>query len=78
MTAARIVEAFDEGERCIARLGRCLEPAASEKLALERGEEALAQALSYVSPTEPIEGRTPAPRQRWPNSIEVYCEPWSE
>ena len=29
-------------------------------------------ALSYASPTEPIEGRTPASRQRWPNSIEVY------
>jgi hypothetical protein len=32
-------------------------------------------ALSYASPTEPIEGRTPASRQRLPNSIEVYCEP---
>src|SRR6516164_6603481 len=30
-------------------------------------------ALSYASPTEPIEGRTPASRQRWPNAIEVYC-----
>jgi hypothetical protein len=29
-------------------------------------------ALSYASPTEPIEGRTPASRQRWPNSIDVY------
>jgi IS30 family transposase len=29
-------------------------------------------ALSYASPTEPIEGRTPALRQRWPNAIEVY------
>src|SRR5437764_779764 len=29
-------------------------------------------ALSYASPTEPIEGRTPASRQRWPNSIELY------
>ena len=35
-------------------------------------------ALSYASPTEPIDGRTPASRQRWPNSIEVYCDPWSE
>ncbi len=35
-------------------------------------------ALSYASPTEPIEGRTPASRQRWPNSIDVYCGPWSE
>jgi hypothetical protein len=29
-------------------------------------------ALSYASPTEPIEGRTSASRQRRPNSIEVY------
>src|SRR5580700_12127802 len=35
-------------------------------------------ALSYASPTEPIEGRTPASRQCWPNAIEVYWEPWSE
>ncbi len=29
-------------------------------------------ALSKQSPTEPIEGRTPASRQREPNAIEVY------
>ena len=29
-------------------------------------------ALSYASPTEPIDGRTLASRQRRPNSIEVY------
>src|SRR5229473_4703463 len=28
-------------------------------------------ALSKQSPTEPIEGRTPASRQRWPKAIEV-------
>src|SRR5215471_856523 len=45
MAAPLIIEAFDEGERRIARLGLCLEPAASEKLALERGEEALAHGI---------------------------------
>src|SRR5690348_14009396 len=40
-----VVEAFDEGKRRIARLGLCLEPAASKKLALERGEEALAHGI---------------------------------
>ena len=29
-------------------------------------------ALSKQSPTEPIEGRTPASRQRWPKASEVY------
>ena len=35
-------------------------------------------ALSKQSPTEPIEGRTPASRQRIPKAIEVYWVPWSE
>src|SRR5260370_6953273 len=30
-------------------------------------------ALSYASPTDPIDGRTPASRQRPPNANEVYC-----
>jgi hypothetical protein len=32
-------------------------------------------ALSKQSPTEPIEGRTPACLQRWPKAIEVYWQP---
>jgi hypothetical protein len=31
-----------------------------------------ARGQAPASPTEPIEGRTPASRQRRPNSIEVY------
>lgn len=34
-----------------------------------------ASALSKHSPTEPIEGRTPAAWQRWPKATEVYCAP---
>ena len=34
-------------------------------------------ALSYASPTEPVDGRTPASLHRAPNAIDVYCEPWS-
>src|ERR1043165_6868118 len=45
MAAPFIIEAFDEGERRVARLGLCLEPAASEQLALKRGEEALAHGI---------------------------------
>src|SRR4051812_17435008 len=33
------------------------------------------RALSYASPTEPIEGRTPASLQRLPNASEVYWLP---
>jgi len=32
-------------------------------------------ALSKQSPTEPIEGRMPASRQRRPKAIEVYWQP---
>ena len=32
-------------------------------------------ALSYASPTEPIDGLTPACLQRRPNAIDVYCVP---
>jgi hypothetical protein len=35
-------------------------------------------ALSKQSPTEPIEGLTPACSQRLPKAIEVYWLPWSE
>ena len=34
-------------------------------------------ALSYASPTEPMDGRTPASRQRLPNARDVYWLPWS-
>jgi hypothetical protein len=32
-------------------------------------------ALSYASPTEPIDGRTPASLQRLPNASDVYWLP---
>src|SRR5215831_18676099 len=41
MTSARIVETLDELEHGHPRLGLRFEPAAIEKLALKRGEEAL-------------------------------------
>jgi hypothetical protein len=47
---------------------------AAEKLAFQRGKEALAHRVVVGA----IEGRTPASRRRLSNSMEVYCEPWSE
>ena len=35
------------------------------------------QGLEFA-PTEPIDGRTPASRHRFPKAAEVYCVPWSE
>ena len=35
-------------------------------------------ALSWQSPTEPIEATTPRSRQRFANAYDVYWLPWSE
>ena len=79
MASSRVVPALDELEERHARLGLGGELAARQELALEGGEEALATlALSWASPTEPIEGRTPASLQRRPKATDVCCEPWSE
>src|ERR1700704_1638931 len=45
MTASRVVEALDELEHRDPRLGLSLEPTPVEKLAFQRGEEALAHRI---------------------------------
>ncbi len=40
-------------------------------------KNASAMALSYASPTRPVDGRTPALRHRIPKATEVYWLPWS-
>ena len=45
MASPPIVEAFDEGERRVTRLGLRLEAVPREKLAFEGGEEALAHGV---------------------------------
>ena len=72
MSPARIVPALDEVEDRQAGLARGVEPVTIKQLTLKGREEALAQALSYASPTLPIDGRTPAARQRVPNATDVY------
>ena len=46
------------------RLGLRLEPVPVEKLAFQRGEEALAHGIVVGVSDRPIEGRTPVSRQR--------------
>ena len=72
MAAMRIVPTLDEFEDRYARFYWGFEAAAVEQFTFERGEELSHIALSKQSPTEPIEGRTPASRQRWPKASEVY------
>ncbi len=76
MPPVGIVPPFNEVEHLPLRLGLRAEPLPLKQLALQRGEEALAtKALSKQSPTDPMEGRTPAALHRSPKAIEVYCVP---
>ena len=74
----RVVPAFDELEDRHAGFDLGFEAAAVEQFAFEGGKEALAHGVVEASPTEPIEGRTPASLQRSPKASEVYWLPWSE
>ena len=50
-----------------------------DQFALERGKETLTQSVIVTVPYgSPIEGLTPALRQRSPKAMEVYWQPWSE
>ena len=79
MAAAWIVEALDEFEDLVLCASVCVLNRHRSSSSHSRVAKKLSHiALLYASPTEPIDGRTLASRQRRPNSIEVYCEPWSE
>jgi hypothetical protein len=76
MAAARVVPAFDvvkDGEPGV-------EPGVANRSRSSSSASSVAQTLSPIawssaSPTEPIDGCTPASRRRWPNAIEVYWQP---
>src|SRR6266436_8627698 len=75
MQPHRIIPTLDVAEAGHLGLGLGCEPAAAEQLGLEGGEEALGHGVVEASPTDPIEGRTPASPHRLPNATEVY---WAE
>ncbi len=60
----RVASAFDEAEASHARFRLRREPAAVQQLAFQGGEEALADGVVVGSPTDPMNGRTPAFRHR--------------
>ncbi len=78
MPAMRVIPSFNVGEDSQPRFLVCTEGPAIDQFTLQGGEEALAQCVVIAVASSPIEGRTPASRQRFPNAIEVYCTPWSE
>ena len=72
MAMVRIVPALEPLEDGHPRLGPTRKAAAIQDLAFERGEEALGIALSYAPSVDPMDGITPASRQRLPNASLVY------
>lgn len=72
-----VVPSLAPGQRRDARLGLGLSPLAVDQFALHAGEEPLAIASLYASPTLPIEGCTPIFLQRLPKAMLVYWLPWS-
>jgi len=60
----RIVPAFDEGKDSQACFRLGVEGMAVEQFAFESGKEALAESIVVAISDEPMEGRTPASRQR--------------
>ena len=78
MAAMGIVPSFNEFEDRAARLYWILKTAAGQQSHSSVAKKLSHMALSKQSPTEPIEGRTPALSQRWPKAKEVYWLPWSE
>ena len=79
----RVIPPFDEIKQSPFCCGPGLEGASLQQLPFQRSEETLAHRVrargqasrSKQSPTDPIEGRTPACWQRVPKAIEVYCDP---
>lgn len=76
MAPAWVEPSLDELEDGFAGLLLVLEPPPVDELASEGGEEQLSHmALSYAPPTAPIDGRTPAPLQRFPKTTDGYRVP---
>jgi hypothetical protein len=71
----RVVPALEKFENAEAGLLRSLEAMTFQQLAFRVAKKLSHRALSKQSPTDPIEGRTPTSRQRWPKAMEVYCVP---
>ena len=71
-----VVPPFDIVEDFHAAHGVSVEAGPFDELTLKGGEEALTERVVVEqSPTEPIEGRTEASRQRRPKAMDVYWHP---
>jgi hypothetical protein len=68
MPPVRIVPALDEVEDRHARFDLGAEAHSLQKFTLEGGEEGLGERVVYASPNDPIDGRTPISRQRFPKA----------
>jgi hypothetical protein len=77
VSARRVGGAFDEPEDGGLGFGLRREWMTVGRLVFEGGEEASHMALSGASPAVPVDGRTPAARQRCPNAHDAYYGPLS-
>ncbi len=76
VSAMRVVPTLDVVEDLAASHGVGVEATSVDELTIEGGEEALTERVVVEqSPTEPIEGRTEASRQRRPKAMDVYWHP---
>ena len=75
VSPVRIVQPFQVVEDRPLGFGRGGKSLTIQQLGLEGGEEALAQSVVVAIPTVPIDGRTPASRQRCPKARAVYWLP---
>jgi len=78
VSALAIVKDFEVFENCGGELDAGVPTLAVEEFYLHPTPKRFHLSVVIASPTEPMDGRTPAFSQRWPNANEVYWLPWSE
>jgi hypothetical protein len=78
MATVRVVPAlceFEDGQAGMTWLLKRVRSSSSHSSVAKKLSQS---ALSYASPTEPVDGRTLISRHRRPKAIDVYWQPWSE
>lgn len=75
MPTQRIIEALDQPKQAILASACERKRRRASNSHSRVGKKLSAMALSSVSPTDPIEGRTPVSLPRLLKASDVYCDP---
>jgi hypothetical protein len=78
VTLMRVILAFDNSNTVMRVSVWVLNVVRSSNSHSSAAKKFLHMALPWASPTDPIEGRIPASRQRLPKAIEANWQPWPE